>query len=451
MAMRKEEVMIKTHRLTVIGLSVVLFALAVFTARPALAASGTVTGTIFVQIQNGQYCGPGFFGDHDCTGAMYVKDCPPGRECQGAYNDQTRYNDWTRVKHASVYVYSVGAGYIGFGQTDDAGYFNINWSYRYDLPHPDQSYVAWYPLNSESRFSVRYTNGSLRPYPTWTVTLQDGQTYNFLGMAWGTDDWNNTYWAAAMAWYTNMMYMGGLQNQYWVEIRGFTDLAIPGFVDEACPTSCGLGAHKIKLGANAGFSPQTRVMHEMGHTAIRTEKEWKGYYSGSYDYGDGSEGEWSYDTYEYKATAWEEANASFLADSTLYWPNAPEPYTCDRGKNDYCDPAGLSSYSLELHWPCIAEGGRQPISGMRMLWDIWDDIPDGNDNVSEGSNYWWRIWDVLSYYPAGTGATQADAPWDANRTTWTEPDQRSGELYGYHYLNTYGVITSQVRTQNCYP
>jgi hypothetical protein len=451
MAMRKEEVMIKTHRLTVIGLSVVLFALAVFVARPALAANGTVTGTVFVHIQNGGYCsltGP----TRDCTGAMYVSTCPPGRECQGAYNDPTRYNDWTRVKHAAMYVYSEGAvpdGQIGWGETDDAGYFNISWSYPGNLPHPDQSYIAWLPTDSEGRFRVAYTNGSLRVYPSWTVTLQDGQTYNFGGMGWGTDDWNNTYWGAAMAWYTNLIGSGWMQNQYWVEIRGFTDHAIPGFIDEDCPSSCAVGAHKIVLDEHAGFSPQARVMHEMGHTAIQTEKAWSGF-KPNFSYLRDNQPGWDYTSYEYKATAWEEADASFLANSTLYWPNAPEPYTC------YA-PLGFNCtywYNVEFDtWgpSCTTDEGRQAISGMRMLWDIWDDIPDGNDNVSEGWNYWWQLWDVLWYYPSGTGAIQADAPWNANRTAWTEPDQRSGELYAYHYLHTYGVVTSQVRTQNCYP
>ena len=58
---------------------------------------------------------------------------------------------------------------------------------------------------------------------------------------------------------------------------------------------------------------------------------------------------------------------------------------------------------------------------------------------------------VLPFLAIACGADQADEPWDATRTTITEPDGRGSSSYRNRYLATFGLEVHILRVDNCSP
>jgi hypothetical protein len=421
--------MARIHRLTLLRLS--LASLCILVATPALAISGDVSGYLQFANQNGGYCPYG----RDCTGATYV---------------QTEFGQPAPIRNALVYLYNYSAGVIGQGASDDNGHFDIVWSYPAGSLTNYDSYVYYFPYQKDGRVWVGYPDGSLRWWPSWVFSLRDG-SINLGTIYWGpnSDDWQNAYWAAEKVWRESLALVGVYQTNFWVEVRGFAD-NMPGFMGY-CPASCNHGTqHQVQLCETCGFDPQARVMHEMGHAAIQTAKPWK--LPNLPDY-NGLPG-WTYKQPGWKVNAWEEAFATFLADSTIYWPNALQPHTCSTSKNA-CQPGLFNIEESDYPWylKCATEEERWPLSGMRALWDIYDDQNEGYDNVSLGWA-WWPIWDVLSLYPDGTARFAVDEIWDSSRTTVIHPDWRSGATYAHNLYSLYSppwAWAGGPLSNNCYP
>jgi hypothetical protein len=186
-----------------------------------------------------------------------------------------------------------------------------------------------------------------------------------------------------------------------------SNLEIRMFSSATCPTSCAqLNSNRILLDDNAAFSPQARVMHEMGH--IATYKAHGSGYNGTgtcaqYSFPSTSCGAFSWDltTAEWEAAGFEESVATHLADVALYFPNAASPHSCLSAT-----ACGTNSFNIEtsLGTSCAANQERVPLNHMRYHWDNYD---TGNDYFGENMNApMWDVLDTLASYPPGTGNGQ---------------------------------------------
>jgi hypothetical protein len=265
---------------------------------------------------------------------------------------------------------------------------------------------------------------------------------------------------AEIQWRTSLGLVGTLINSYTgIEIRGYAN-SIPGFLN-TCNTSCANGT-KIQLDSSAMFQVQGRIMHESGHVAsglLDSHLNGGNYCWPSTVSSTGSFCNWSLGTPEWAAASFEEAFATFTADSTLWSPDAVEPTSClSQGRCDHAVDGNL----IELtHYPYSTNNcslnvndpeARWPISTMRYLWDIYDNHNDADgDTIAEGWSNYWRMYGNLTNYPSGTSPGQKDEPWNSTYTAIDDYDGRGAILYQSHYDIQYGISTSLLRTSNCSP
>jgi hypothetical protein len=228
----------------------------------------------------------------------------------------------------------------------------------------------------------------------------------------------------------------------------FTGLEIRGFaktIFEYCPTSCAHGPdNNIQLDDAAAYKPQTRIMHEMGHIAVYVSQPWTFAFA---SYGKNDPGfTWDYQTDEYASAGFEEAFASFAADSTLYNGNAVAPYG---GATE--DIGYLQLETSDRSTGCAAAEASWPLSAERYLWDVYDNRNDGEAISEYDSNLWWRIYRNYQHYAGGTGAYAADEHWNSTYTALDWPDGRGSYSYQQNYNLTYSFDTYTARWLNCSP
>jgi hypothetical protein len=427
----------KTRQLNLICACAASSFAVILKAAPAFAVGGNVTGTLQFYQQNGSYCPTSGPNARDCTGTNYP---------------QSEFHQPAPIRHVPVYLYNEDLGVIGQTESDDSGYFNINYGTPWWYWNTgERNYVYYISRQAGLRVFVNYADGGYRWWPSWYIALNGG-TYNMGTLYWGSSDaWQNTYWAAEKVWRESLQYIGVFQTNYWVEIRGFTNNDVPGFLSCGGGSCNGCTQHKVLLDTTAGFAPQGRVMHEMGHAASQTAKPWRCPGSALANF-DGLPG-WSFTRQLWKVNASEEALATFLADSTLYWPNATQPHTCNASQAE-CSTGSFNLETSDGASGCYVGEHRWPLSGMRMLWDAYDDPNDGYDQGVALGWAWWPLWDVLSHYPNGTGWAQTDEIWNSDYTAVDSPDGRSGVSYDYNLFNDYGGGWGSIQTtmwNNCNP
>jgi hypothetical protein len=97
--------------------------------------------------------------------------------------------------------------------------------------------------------------------------------------------------------------------------------------------------------------------------------------------------------------------------------------------------------------------GRQPISAMRFLWDIYDSRNDADgDDYSAVNGHFWQHLSVASFYAEGTELNQHNEPWNPALTQVTEPDGRGSTSYRNNYpLAVPGVSVGLLYLDNCNP
>lgn len=250
----------------------------------------------------------------------------------------------------------------------------------------------------------------------------------------------------------------------------FTDVDILAFDTQGttCSTSCARGWFKnmgnppsyaeqkltVILDGSAAtpFSPQERTMHELGHIADWLSAPNQGIIrdpSGA-DY-DGNNG-WSYQTVEWRPKALKEGMATFIATTAFYDDFATDPRTCiadgnTAGQEDCFDtsptPFRLESSSYGV---CGSLEGRQPVSSMRYMWDIYDQINDGVDSIDLNLA---QMFDSVAAYPCpawpacyGSGEmhdqfTSVSADLSAVVDSVGEQDDANGWEYRNVMLNNY--------------
>jgi len=356
-----------------------LFAmLALAAATPAYAVSGTVSGRWRFFQNQGNYCDPAV---RNCTGAQYLS---------------SEYHTYQPIANSTVYIKDPDGNTIGTGVTSDTGNFTITWS-RATTPSFIQAF--WHFEHRDGRFRVRSAtggrysiwSGQLTPVVNGTLNAGDlnvGTSSSPSGLA-------NIYDGASRMWYNALNFSSRMR-------ANFTDLEIRAYPTE-CETACARGAsNQILMPAGSEFSPQGRILHEMGHIASYKSKT-RSLTHGSYCYplqevtnadqcSDGSSNGWSINSSEWRGVALEEGRATFFGDVSIYWNTSPDPRTCLSSST--CGSNG----GLESSPTCSGSIGRQALQADRYMWDIYDSVNDGTDTLHAD---YFSFFDTLAALPTG--------------------------------------------------
>ncbi|MEO7034480.1 MAG: hypothetical protein ABI548_11295, partial [Polyangiaceae bacterium] len=281
-----------------------------------------------------------------------------------------------------------------------------------------------------------------------------------VGSSTAPDPYYNAFWAAERLWRNVLSLVGSATvNFTGIQVRGFAN-NIPGFLGSQ-PTSAADGPTKrVQLDANAGFSPQARIVHELGHIQNYVANPFK--FSGSYSW-DGNSG-WGYTTPEFGSVAFEEGFATHYGNIEFWYDNSVTPTSCLTSGTCY-DSFGVPFTGTDIEatsYPystnncntlATAPESRWPISAMRFFWDVFDNHNDADgDTYSANNGDFWQHLAMLAFYPQGTGGNQINDPWNAGLTSVTEPDGRGSASYAYNYVNSAGLQSIDLlRTDNCGP
>jgi hypothetical protein len=418
---------------------------------PANAVTGYVKGTWAFWNHNGNYC-------------------PSNNTCTGAYYTQAGFDTLLPVSNASIWVVDSSDAIIGTGSTDDDGNYTVAWSRS---TFPSQIGVKVFPTQKDGRFYFANTAGQL--INNWfglvTTASSSSETspqdvgYWYVGSSTAPDPFYNAYWAAEWQWRYTMNLVGLLQTYFTnVSIRGFAD-TISGYMG-TCGTSCASGSGKtVQLDANAGFAPQARIMHELGHIAsyVTHPCALAGDYTWSPPGDPPGAPSWCQTCAEWGAAAFEEAWATHYGSITLWADNAETPTTCLSSGPCYDSGTGAPAWGTDLEassYPHQVNGcsfassnpeARWPLSAMRYFWDVYDNHNDADgDTYSASQGNFWQHLANLAWYPEGTDTNQIDEPWNSTYTAVTEPDGRGSSSYVANYTANV-TYTGTLWADNCSP
>lgn len=423
--------------------TVLAFLTAAGAAGSAHAVTGYVSGSWSLWNQNGNYC-------------------PSSNTCTGSWYTQAGYDTWQPISNAIVWVVDSSDAIIGYGSTDDNGGFLVSWTRS---TFPTQIGVVILPYHKDGRFYMANSLGQwinnwfglVNTASGTTVTSpQNVGSWGVGGSTW-PDPFYNAYWAAEWQWRWVMNAVGVLQSNFTnVEVRGFAD-TISGYLG-SCSTSCAWGPFKqVQLDSNAGFAPQARVMHEIGHIASYVTHPWQI----TTDYSWGGSGGWCQTCAEWSVSSFEESFATHYGSITFWADDSTSPTTCLSSGTCYSSGTPFSGTNLEASsYPYNTNNcdttttnpeSRWPLSMMRYLWDVYDNHNDADgDSYSASQSNFWEHLHNLAWYPEGTSTDEIDEPWNSTYTSVTEPDGRGGASYASNYLSNV-TDTYLLRTDNCTP
>jgi hypothetical protein len=416
-------------------------------ASPALAYSGVLSGSFSTWNKNGGYCDPGL------------------TNCTGSYYSRSGFDAFQPIKNAHLEVFQ-GSTVIGQGSTDDNGNFSVAWN---STNVSTTVLVRWFNQHKDNRFVVNDTAGTRTSTFSGNFTLTAGTTAGspqYIG-GWhvgssDSPDWaTNVYLLAEMEWRTSFALVGELVNSYTnVEIRGLSP-NIPGYL--ACPTACASGK-KILIATFGDALVGYNILHESGHVANYVVKPYHGGFNNYCwprtsppDYNGDMACTASRSSPEWGATEFEEGYADFSEANTLWSPSATHPTICSTRTS--CADSYVTNMEI-THYPFSANTcsmdaqrpeSRWPMSVLRFLWDIYDDVNDADgDTISEGYGPFWHMYANMTNYANGTGPTQIDEPWlDTTFTSFDNLDGRGTISYKDHYATYTSVHTLWV--DNCSP
>lgn len=425
---------------------------------PALAMHvGYVTGTWSFLNRNGNYCP----STNSCVGARYL---------------QSQYNTHLPIANARVHVLDAATDtLIGAGATDSSGKYTIVWV---GVAKPAQIRVRVSPYHSAGRFYFADPNGTLiyNATPAISVTTSSSTTPQNIGgwiagSATSPQPYYNSYWAAERLWRDVLSKVGSATTNFTnIEIRGFADTMFgsagtAGGGNGTCSTSCAHGPTKrVQLDAAAAYSPQARIMHELGHIYSYVSHPWK--LTGDYTWAPAGSpagaSNWSQGSAEWGVSAFEEAFATHPGSVAFWWSNATTPTTCLSAVHCYTS-TGVPNANTNIEATSYAYStdncdasttnpeGRRPISAMRFFWDVFDSHNDADgDDYSAANGDYWKHLALLAFYPDGRGTDQINEPWDATGIVLTERDGRGSTSYRNNYeANIRNVYTLWV--DNCSP
>lgn len=383
-----------------------------FGTRVASAAitSGCVAGRINYYENEGNYCDEDDQGQ-DCTDTTYRTG---------------HYNTARRVKFAEVRVYGEynGGGVntlLGTGTTNTYGQFTIQWT---GSSQPEKLKYQWRPIDRNGNFSVLYPSGNVPVF--WCkeeeeLTPQAGKTCSnpqvFDDMTVGSEGDPNAYanvYAGARRMWDSLNDSNTLMDLWEpIEILVGANVGSGWYGDE----------NKIGIHTSLVYANQGAIAHEMGHAAshfLNPRRQTNDYCypdkllcsgpgGGCWDYNqDGITqnynhmlipwgGDWlRNDAGEWAEMAFEEGFATFLADTSIYGQDNPEPTSCgttttpcDADLNhDEWSPwveksQGLGMAVCQDHWI------RSEFMVNRYLRDVYDNSNDSNSCNGRGATCQW--------------------------------------------------------------
>lgn len=385
----------------------------------AHAASGHVTGTWKNYQNQGNYCDP---DTRNCTSARYLK---------------TEYHTYHAISNTKVYVKDQNGVVIGTGATNASGYFDIVWN---RASTPTSVRVYWQFEHKDDRFKIRSEGNGVLAKWTEPVSVSNGGITSvgtlYAGTSTAISGLANIYDGADRMWYDALNYSGRMQDV-------FTGLTIRAYPEE-CPTGCAnSGTNTVKLPADAAYSPQARILHEMGHIAAG-KSAGAAMDPGSYCYPAETtecESGWSSTSNEWRGVALKEGMATFFGDVALYWNGALDPRTCL--SSGECGASG----TIETSAACTGTVGRTAIQMDRYFWDTYDDHVDGDDNVAEP---YYAFFDTLAAIPAGTGWGEKSSYRGAGNTVDSWDSFHSWEWHNAMLNHWSGAAeTEDIYFQNC--
>ena len=375
--------------------------------------------------------------------------CPATRTCTGATYVESQYHTNMPIGETKVFIQRASDNAtIGQGVTDSNGRFTISWTNPATTGNITANLI-WVGEHKDGRFAVRSSSGAQFIFWTPNFTLNTGGNTESGTWTWGSagapHSLANVYDGAFHMWSFGLS-QSNRMNSF------FTGLSIYAF-DDVCPTSCANGpSNRITLNTGAAYSPQARIMHEMGHIAsykgssdqtfIQTGNcEFYSYPSMTCVKGSG----WTLDGPEWEAAAFEEGVATHLGDVCLYRANATDPHTCLSAT-----ACGTGSFNIEtsLGTTCAADQNRWPLNHVRYHWDNYDSNSDyTGEDLSRGM---WEVLDTLSTFPLGLDNRDKDEPFvvQGGSIFIDDLDGRSPIDFREHWL-TLGTNSSTQLANNC--
>jgi hypothetical protein len=322
--------------------------------------------------------------------------------------------------------------------------------------YPVTAEIVWHAEHKDGRFSVQTPTGAR--WHLWSTEFalvngtSAGAPQQLPSMKWGSpgapNDIANVYDGAWRTWW----YALSSSNRMY---SNFIRISIRAFDSVTCPSSCSNGSQsRITLDDNAAYTPQSRVMHEMGHMAVYKSKPYKSasvfcYPAAECAPGDGG---WAHNDAEWKASGFNEGIASFVASTVLYSPQAVAPYDCVIADASPCPQNGFDlERSNGASCDTVAEEHRWPLSTERFLWDIYDQVEE--NFIFSGdfdSRPQWELFDRLANFGSGTNDHEVNEPFDATLSYLDDRDGRSSEDVKYWYeMNGFNAFNQ--RAINCNP
>jgi hypothetical protein len=244
-----------------------VFCWCLLVATKAFAFSGYMTATIQYFENNGNYCDNATQGQ-DCTDTMYTS---------------AQFGGMRAVPDAQILIYGFVTQptsqwvVIGQGSTDVNGKFVAQW---FSTFKPTSAYFVLNADQKNDKFRVRQTDGSLWAIQSNQIVPVDGttsgspQTFSSAPFGWGQSAASanpvaNVY-AMAHLQYQSLTDSATLATSFTgVEVRAFYAPGVGGPLG-ACGSACaGFSGSQpyVQLPVGSGFSPQARILHEMGHIA----------------------------------------------------------------------------------------------------------------------------------------------------------------------------------------
>jgi hypothetical protein len=393
-------------------------------AVPASAADGVVKGRLRFYNNQGNYCPT----DRDCTGARYL---------------QADYNVYLPIRDVKVYAVASDGAVLGSGTTDANGNYTISW-FAWTLATSVTGSVEWYGEHKDGRFSLRNASGGRYVFWTSNVTLRSGTTSRS-PQDLGTRTWGSATAPHALA----NLYDGALRT--WRDslsassrmVADFTNVEIWAFDDDPCDTSCANGGLKRVTIDSTGsaFTPQARIMHELGHIASHLAKP----RTACSDYGRDGGDSWNQTSAEWACASFEEGLATFFGDRAVYWASSPQPSTCNSAGT-----CSLSNRSTEASTgtSCVSGENRWALTVNRYLRDLYDTRNEAQDTNSASFA---TFFDTLDRFGGGVGNRDVNEPWADFLMALDDLDGRSARDFRSHFESLTGADTASNFVNNCTP
>ncbi len=395
----------------------------------AATAWGSIKGRLMFYNNQGNYC---------------KKD---GRDCRGATYPQYQYRINRPVRDTKIYLRrSSDNAIIGQGTTDAKGLYTIWWK---SLGTESVSArIFWHGEHKNGRFTLKASNGSLWSIYSNPKKLKNKSItwipYLVIGNSKSPHPMANLYDGAFRMW------KDGLNQSNLMRSR-FTNVEIRAFDSSVCSTSCAYGNHKkiIIDSAHSAYMPQARVMHEMGHIASYISNPRIGFSDYTHD---GKSG-WHMYSAEYASVGFEEALATFYADSALYKQWNKQPLTCV--SSGACPKSAYFNVENKNRASCYTNEERWAITVNRYLRDIYDSY-NYKEKTDRNTEPFHHFFTAIKRFNNGFGNRGKNEPYEYPSIWWLLPsvddkDGRSAVDFRAHMEALTGHSTYDNYLSNCTP